>query len=34
MIRCDKNLGTWEVILKLPTENGFFPNKGIKCDKV
>ena len=26
MIRCDKKLGTWELILKLPNENGFVSN--------
>ena len=27
MIRCDKKSGAWELILKLPNENGFFSNQ-------
>ena len=34
MIRCDKKLGAWKLILKFPIENGFFQTEGIKCDKV
>ena len=30
MIRCDKKLGVWELILKLPNENGFVCNLGDK----
>ena len=26
VIRCDKKLGAWELILKLPIENGFLSN--------
>ena len=26
MIRCDKKIGAWKLILKLPNENGFASN--------
>ena len=34
MIRCDKKIEAWELILKLPISNNFFPVQGIKCDKM
>ena len=33
MIRCDKKIGAWELILNLPFESDFFPTEGIKYDK-
>ena len=28
MVSCDKKLETWELVLKLPNENGFVSNLG------
>ena len=36
VIRCDKNSGAWELILKFPNENVFLSNLGdkvIRCGK-
>ena len=37
MIRCDKKLGTWEIILKFVNEIGFVSNlrgkRAKRCDK-
>ena len=34
VIRCDKKIGAWELILKLLNENVLFPTLGIRSDKV